>query len=380
MAVTIHTSPQLYTPSDSPIIWTFSSNQTAQANFSYIVDLYVGGSLDSRHQIFPENGIYSHFDASETMQSRVSAPDINATAIVQDAGNWNSCYIIVREYYGTPAALQANATSSTIYPFKAYVSDDNISSWDYTDYTIGSATKLFLTEFNRDSFATMTDTTQYLQIITNLTTTALRIRFYDDTDTLLFTQTEAISNTFRITQICLNSTYLNGAFLTSSYIVVDIFNVSALSESIRVNITETNNCDIYTRITWLNHLGSHDSYTFDFNKTQRADIKEYSFERQLGRWDGTDYVLDSAVSGSNQYFKTIQDGGQIVSGWLTQSQQNSIVKLYESPYKVIEATLLNFINFTVVNASYDIKQSRFEDLFNEVIDYKLSNERKSPRL
>lgn len=380
MAVTIHTSPQLYTPSDSPIVWTFSSNQTAQANFSYIVDLYVGGALDSRHQIFPESGIYAHFDASETMQSRCASANINVTTFVRDADNYESCYVIVREYYGTTPALQANATSSTIYPFKAYVSDDDIATWDYTDYTIGSATSKFLTYFNRNAFKMYFDGTQFLQIITNLTATTLRLRYYDANDTLTATETQAISNTYRITQICLNPADFMPSFVGSSYVIVDIYDGSLKSESIRINIEVANDCDIYTPITWLNSLGAFDSYVFQHNRTESASTESFSYKRQLGRWSGTDFVLDASVSGNNEYFKTIQDTGTIVSGWLTAEEQSSIVKLYESPYVVMELAKLIFTNFTVKNSSYDIKQARYEDLFNEVIEYVLSNSRKSPRL
>lgn len=380
MAVTIHTSPQLYTPSDSPIVWTFSSNQTAQANFSYIVDLYIGGALDSRHQIFPESGIYAHFDASETMQSRCASANLNVTTFVRDADNYESCYIVVNEYYGTTPALQANATSSTIYPFKAYVSDDDIATWDYTDYLIGSSTSKFLTDFDRGSFRMIFQGTQFLQIITNLTATTLRLRYYDSSDTLTVTETQAIGNTIRIAQICLNPSDFMPSFVGSSYVIVDIYDGSIKSESITINIDVANDCDIYIPVTWLNSLGAYDSWVFNFNKTESSDIQAFSYKRQLGRWSGSTFVLDASVSGTNEYFKTIQDRGQIVSGWLTQAQQTSIVKLYESPYVTMELSKLIFTNFTVVNSSYDLKQSRFEDLFNEVVEYRLSNNRKSPRL
>ena len=56
MALTIHDTPVNYTPSGNPVVWTFSSDQTAQANFSYLVEVYVGGTLRGRQQIFTGNG------------------------------------------------------------------------------------------------------------------------------------------------------------------------------------------------------------------------------------------------------------------------------------------------------------------------------------
>ena len=77
MAVTIQQVPQLYTPSDSPIMWRFSSNQTGQANFSFLVEVYIDAVLDSRHIIFPEVGIYAHFDASERLKASVQASKLS---------------------------------------------------------------------------------------------------------------------------------------------------------------------------------------------------------------------------------------------------------------------------------------------------------------
>ena len=68
MAVTINSSPQLFTPSDNPIIWSFSSNATANTNFSYLVEVYVRGSLTGTHQIYPAVGIYSHIDVSDIVK------------------------------------------------------------------------------------------------------------------------------------------------------------------------------------------------------------------------------------------------------------------------------------------------------------------------
>ncbi len=383
MAVTIHTSPNLYTPSDSPIVWTFSSTNTAQPNFSYIIEVFVSGVLDSRHLIFPESGIYAHFDASEIMQSRCSQANTLVGAVVQDAENWNSCYIKVNEFYGATPSLGASNTSSTIYPFKAVVSDELIGDWDYTDYTILDSTKLFLTEFNRDSFRIMRYQTLFLQIITNLANAQLRIKYYDSDDVLIGTQNETISNTIRICQITLNSeTYLNTTYFNqSSYFVVDIWNgITERSEPITVYIDPANNCDTFTRVTWLNHLGGYDSFTFNHNLTTKTDIQSFEFQKQLGRWDGSSFLLDASASGYSQYFKTIKDGGTIVSGWLTEEQQNSLVKLYESPLTLMELSGLVFSKFTVLNSSYLPAQSRFDELFNEIVEYKMSNPRKSPRL
>ena len=48
MAITINDVPQDYSASGNPIVWTFESDQTGQANFSFLVEVYVGGTLRGR--------------------------------------------------------------------------------------------------------------------------------------------------------------------------------------------------------------------------------------------------------------------------------------------------------------------------------------------
>ena len=153
MAITIVQNAQKYTPSDNPIIFTWYSSEYLQTNFSYIVDVYINGTLDSRQQIFVElGGGYSHFDCSEIVRTYVSTPIIGASSIVNDAGISVEVYLIVREFYGATPALQANATTNTINAFKSSLSNVEFDSFDYTDFKSTANTKRFLTDSPNDLY------------------------------------------------------------------------------------------------------------------------------------------------------------------------------------------------------------------------------------
>ena len=64
MAVTIHQTPLSYTPSDNPIVWTFSSDQDSQTNFVYAVKIFINDTQVGTDLVFPTNGIYARYDAS----------------------------------------------------------------------------------------------------------------------------------------------------------------------------------------------------------------------------------------------------------------------------------------------------------------------------
>ncbi len=71
MSVIIETTPQDYTPSDNPVVWTFSSNQTFQPNFAFIVEVYINGTLAKEELVFLENGIYGKYNAEQATSMRV---------------------------------------------------------------------------------------------------------------------------------------------------------------------------------------------------------------------------------------------------------------------------------------------------------------------
>jgi hypothetical protein len=112
MAVTINNSPTTYTPSDNPIIWRFSSDETAQPNFRFIVEVYVNTLIYSTHDVFVERSNYAHFDASQVAQQVCEFVKPSMTEIAEENKIWQVMSIRVREYYGTPLSFGASATSA----------------------------------------------------------------------------------------------------------------------------------------------------------------------------------------------------------------------------------------------------------------------------
>jgi len=116
-------------------MYRFSSNQTAQANFSYVVETYFDGTLVSEDRVFPESGIYAHIDISPIVKNLLSVPVLTNT-IWQDAGIDGKIKIKVWENYGTPAVNQASATSTETNIFKGCLSDRDWMSWNAGQYTV----------------------------------------------------------------------------------------------------------------------------------------------------------------------------------------------------------------------------------------------------
>ena len=148
MAVTIHTSPQDYTPSGNPLTFVFSSDQTGQTNFSYKVEIYVDAALVETNKIFPELGIKAHFDCSGVAERYCNTIDADTGASTEyDSANYVSLECKVIENYGTPP-IDVNNASSTINTYKGKVSKANFLVLNTSNY-IYAAAKLWLTLFPR---------------------------------------------------------------------------------------------------------------------------------------------------------------------------------------------------------------------------------------
>lgn len=375
MAVTIDAEPQLYTPSDNPITWTWSSDQTAQPNFSYVVELYINAVLDSRHLVFPQRGAFSHFDASERLKAVCPSAQLTSTAI-QSASNLSTAYVKVIERYGATPTNQADATSSTVNVYKACLSEQDFVSYDYLTYISN-----FFTDFTENYFNF--DHDHYLQFISNQTSNlSLQIQRFSVLGVPIgLPLLNAIPNTYKITQINLNSLFsLSG----SSYIevsVIETIGSTTIVSPIKYNLLTIDDCDNPSHLVWLNKYGAYDNYTFLHNITSKTDIQKLEYQSQFGQWnDSNEFVYSVETSGNKAYVKTMQDKGEIASGWINETLQGFIVPIYESPYVVVANYLETAYQITIDNSSYGLKQDEYEELFNEVLQFSKSNTRKSINL
>ena len=115
MAVTITQEPQLFQPACNPYVWVFSSDQTAQPNFSFIVELYVNFVLVSTHQVFNESANYAKFDASGELRALLTSEMITTGALLTFYDTAISFVNIkVYEKYGTPPVISGTSINSNV--------------------------------------------------------------------------------------------------------------------------------------------------------------------------------------------------------------------------------------------------------------------------
>lgn len=388
MAVTIYDEPQLISPAGNPLMFTFSSDETGQDNFSFIIEVYVNSALHSTHQVFRQFGTLSKFDCSGILASTLSSPlivDGTLTTFYDSA--INEYEIIVYEKYGDPAITQASASSSTRYAFNGSLRHQDWIDFDYQDYnSLGGSPNipvLFLSYWPRDKkfFCGLTERV-FLGIFCTDTNIYARARVYDINNNLL--DGDIISATLNDltvfdvspSTIVANSTITQGTFDSAAYYTIETmelgimpptFNVT--SEAFRIDIDTE--CKRYEtrRLHWLNKFGVWDSFTFSLVSIDSSTVQSYGYQREKGIWDNTSYTYPLYQGEKTTFAKTASDQLVLNSDFIKQEVQQWLVRgLYESPVVYLEVEDgTEFEPVNVTNSSYQFKTRRRDGLIQEQI-------------
>jgi len=375
MAVTISQEPAPYSPSGNPLMYEFSSDQTAQANFSYIVETYVGGVQVKEEQVFLERATKAHIDIQETVDNLLSAPTVK-TDFEADSGTSADIYIKVYENYGTPATNQASATSSTTVAFKGEISKERFVDVNFnTQYRVSK----WLTNHPTNNITILREQTACCSILTDSAYDAT-ISYYDSAGALITSYTTNQNRViwqFNLTQFALiadtgvtQPQLDNTAYFTLQVSTSDILTFTYLDDY----------CYNPKSLLWVNEYGSFDTFIFNHNDIRKGSNSSKSYTKQFGAWDGTTFGYDPLDSGAIDYVKTQQIEGTLVSGYMTEEIHDFMVELYDSPfYLLYDAAGNGAESVSITSNSWNYNQNRFDELIMEEVSYKLSNTKKSVR-
>ena len=382
MAITIYDEPQLIAPAGNPLVFTFSSDQTAQPNFSFIVELYIDSQLRLTQEVFRQFNTLGRIDVSEAVQS-VMSNIIPTTNIENDASTSMVTYaIIVYEKYGTTPTIQASDTSTTLKAINATLEYKDWVNWDYTEYDPNATQNAkFLTYFPRSKKTLCgMDENFYLGYLEQTASAgvALACELYD-------IQGNVIASDFSISLTSVEFNILNvgpQAIIANStitqndfddcykyFVYVDVAGISSTETFFIYMDLECKRYDTY-RLHWLNKFGSFDSFTFSLVSTEAANVQSYGYQRDPGVWDGTSYTYPLYAGQAINFAKTKTETLILNSDWINQDIQQWLVKsLYDSPLVYLERENgTEFEPVKVTNSNYSLKQRRRDGLIQETVN------------
>ena len=387
MAITFHTQPQIFTPGSNPVVWTFSSDETAQANFSYIVEVYVNTILHSTHQVFEQSGIYSKFNASEIARALLSSPLVlDGTLVTLYSSAFDLIEITVYEQYGTPPAIEASDSSQAKYVFNAALRHQDFVNWDFNLYNISTGNSIgsgmkYLTSWPRTyKYLCGLNEKVFLGFISDDTGLAVDIRLYNSANSLIVSSLgnsityQPLNVIDASPQNIINNTAItSGNFSTCVYYTVRTNGTGGgaffgRSEVFKIYIDTE--CQRYPsrRLHWLNKFGVWDSFTFDLVSTDSTKVEGNRYEKEKGIWDAENYVYPLYQGEGTTFSKRAEDTLTLNSDWIKEDVQQWLVReLYESPKVYLESDG-NFEPVNVTNASYKLKVSRRDGLIQELVE------------
>lgn len=388
MAITIETEPQQFNTICNPTEVVFSSDETGQANFSFIVELYINGSLHSTHQVFPESGIYAKFNFSAIGRAVITTNFCEESTFAQELNPNYTWSLLVFEKYGTPPTvdlLSATATSGFTF-LNGSLRHATWLDYDYQDYDIETGGKgdLFLTDFPRDKRELISyNESKFLSIINSGGDFCTGyVYLYDITNTLITSATwiGALGTSLYVPLLSVgpamlvsNTSLVQADFNNCYYYTIQIKQTAAPSKDSELyKIYIDQDCSAYSRrrLHWLNKFGAWDSFTFNKLSEDSSDITSNRYTRDAGSWDGNahQYLLTNGQKVS--FSKFVDDKLILNSDWISEDVQNWLVRdLYESPKVYLENDFGTsvFEPVVVTNASSILKQRRKAGLMQELV-------------
>lgn len=388
MAVTITQGPQRVQPGCNPYEWDFSSTEYAQPNFSFVVRLTIDGVVHSTHAAYLETIDSGKFNASGILRSYLASNLITSGALLT---NYTEAFakvsITVFEKYGTPPALNASATSSTFVAINAALNHLDFIAWDYRNHDASRSNPFtafpnvanFLTSWPRAHKAFVgLDQRAFLGVLSLAKNIDFEFNLYDlfgvlvDSDTVNVLTNELVVIDCSPATIAANTSILPSSFDDSAYYTVQ---AKGLGAGIYTGFSEVftfwldYECKRYPvqRLHFLNKFGVWDSFTFDMDSIESAEITAQDYERNTGVWAENSHVYPiyqgQKVNASKQSSAMLT----LNSDWIKPEVQQWLVKtLYESPQVYLE-TSLGFEPVKVINSNYTLKTRKRNGLIQEQV-------------
>ena len=385
MAITITQQPTGYWPICNNVEWTFTSTNTGQANFSFVIELKINSILHSTHEVYPESGSAAKFGIS-TIGRSVSISNIpNQVNLSSELLVDNTWSLLVYEKYGTPPTIIiASSTSTSSFNFLngSLRYNELYPQWTPIYYDIENVRgEYFLTEFprNRKEFVRFNEA-KFLSIInSDGDNCTVEVKLYNISNTLI-TSTTFAANALVTPLLSVGPSRLEAStsittadFINCYYYTVRIYQTATptkTSEAYKLYYDQS--CTRYApqRLFWLNRYGAWDSFTFNLLSEESTDTEINRYSKSTGQWSGSTYSHSLASGEQMVMSKRSTDRLILNTDWIHEDVQQWLVReLYESPrvYLHLNQSLIYIEPVIITNTQTVLKQRKKAGLIQEQI-------------
>jgi hypothetical protein len=385
MGININNFPLLLSPAGNPLTFTFESSETGQDNFSYVVELFINGSLRLTAKVFRQSDVFSRINVQEAVQASLSTYDLfddlyfDATAFLVPYS------IIVYESYGSPPTLHDSANSGLRIAYNGAFEFNEAGEYNYFDYTIDVTSPFkFLTDAPHDKrFFIGMHEYYFLAYFAEvaLPNTYVIVELYNVTNGLVSAEGLILTTTGGFNALNVGPQQIinasqgpitQGAFDSTFYYTIKVTDGGISQESEVVTIYIDQSCTDYDdiRLYFLNKFGAYDQFSFNLVSTNTATIKSFDYEQDPGQWNATGaYIYPNGRGQMVNYAKTKVKQLVVNSDFMNQDVQNWLVTtLFDSPlvYMQINGSS-EYEVVKVTNSTARNKRRRTDGLIQETV-------------
>jgi len=375
MAITVNETPSARVLSDSPITWTFISNQTAQPNFSYLITTYINDVEVDNNTIFPEQGAYAKFDASKLVS--LYAPILRPRNVIcYDSLNYVNVKIKITERYGDPIADGSDLTTSNVLAIKGKDFKENyptsLVGKMLADNTITplSYQPRYEVRLGQDNFYTF---------INNDYDISIGIQLWNEDGDIESDSINITSNAWKVITLNMNSDLWIAAtgltlagFELATYWEITIFNQEDSGQLAKTfTIHKEDKCTYKTRQTMYfnNRIGGLDMFNFNLISRRSNQIESYGMQRRWGYWaDDNIFQYDDNEGTQFDIEKVLKREMKIISDWIDEETLEWLNNdMLSSPCNYLFITP-NFTRIKLLTSKANYKIDENDELFNLEID------------
>ena len=395
MAITINDSPFQVTPAFNPVDHTVTSTNSAQANFKYVLDLYIEGVTDPAYirttvNADPTTG-KGHFDIQNIVRNYMTF-DISKTdyGFTQAPNVYAAYTAYFGEQYGPSSGV--TVTSGVTVAPQRFAFNGGFSFPAFKDYTsvtylmVGSSAQKFLTNMP-NPVTVRSDEYRWLGMMSTTANKIARcqIKTYNSAGSLL--NTVLVSNTYsgvtanddKFLNFSCGGTNLNlipGAQIVSGSTPIITASVakytvqildsggSASSELFTFKINDE--CSKYTAYSFyfMNAFGRFDTFTCVLADRKEVSIKREKFKRMVGGFTGGIYTYAKSDRQEITFNTTLKDKITVNSEWIDEDHGEWLEELITSPVVYVDDATHGLLGINILQDTYQVKRRTVDKLIN----------------